>query len=86
MDAITRQKLQVEVKQLHQQLKDKTFFFVTHDINEALYLGDRVMVMNQGNIEQFASPQEVVNHPASEYVKNLIDTVRTNQKLWENLK
>ncbi|WP_297817926.1 ABC transporter ATP-binding protein [uncultured Lactobacillus sp.] len=86
LDAITRQKLQVEVKKLHQQLKEKTFFFVTHDINEALYLGDRVMVMNRGKIEQFASAQEVVNHPASEYVKNLIDTVRTNQKLWEGLK
>lgn len=85
LDAITRQKLQVEVKQLHQQLKDKTFFFVTHDINEALYLGDRVMVMNEGRIEQFAQSREVVNHPASEYVRDLINTVRTNQKLWEGL-
>lgn len=86
LDAITRQNLQEEIKQLHHQLKDKTFFFVTHDINEALFLGDRVMVMNHGRIEQFATPKEVVAQPATEYVKELIGTVRSNQNLWKALK
>ncbi|MBP2058696.1 osmoprotectant transport system ATP-binding protein [Lactobacillus colini] len=79
LDAITRQNLQHEVKALHQKLAKKTFFFVTHDINEALYLGDRVMVMNHGQIEQFDTPDKVANHPATKYVKDLIGTIRENQ-------
>lgn len=86
LDAITRQKLQKEVKDLHQKLKNKTFFFVTHDINEALYLGDRVMIMNHGKIEQFDTPTAVVKYPKTKYVSNLINTVRENQSLWEKLK
>lgn len=86
LDAITRQKLQQELKQLHSELKVKTFFFVTHDINEALFLGDRVMVMNKGKIEQFDSPEKVVAHPSTEYVKQLLGTVRQNKTLWEQFK
>lgn len=85
LDAITRQKLQKEVKDLHQKLENKTFFFVTHDINEALYLGDRVMIMNHGKIEQFDTPMAVVKYPKTEYVSNLINTARENQSLWEEL-
>ncbi|MGQ5708880.1 ABC transporter ATP-binding protein [Lactobacillus sp. PSON] len=86
LDAIIRQDLQQEIKNLHHKLSNKTFFFVTHDINEALYLGDKVMVMNHGKIEQFDTPNEIVNHPKSAYVERLIGTVRENQNLWENLK
>lgn len=83
LDALTRIKLQQELKRIHQQLTDKTFLFVTHDINEALYLGQRVMVMNHGKIEQFASPAEVVHHPATPFVKDLLGTVQQNKDLWE---
>lgn len=86
LDAITRQKLQKEIKTLHRKLKSKTFFFVTHDINEALYLGDRVIIMNHGKIEQFASPKEIVNQSATPYVKELMKTVRTSQAVWEAFK
>lgn len=86
LDAITRQKLQQELKQLHRDLKGKTFFFVTHDINEALFLGDRVIVMNKGKIEQFARPQELVAQPASNYVAELLGTMKQNKVLWEQLK
>lgn len=86
LDAITRQNLQAEIKNLHQKLADKTFFFVTHDINEALFLGDRVMVMNHGQIEQFATPEEVVSNPATDYVAQLLATVRQNKALWERFK
>lgn len=86
LDAITRQSLQKDIKALHEKLPDKTFFFVTHDINEALYLGDRVMVINHGKIEQFASPKQVVDHPASEFVSQLLATIRQNRALWEDLK
>lgn len=84
LDAITKQDLQKAVKKLHQQLPDKTFFFVTHDINEALFLGDRVMVLNNGQIEQFAQPEEIVKHPQTSYVKRLLETVTQNLALWED--
>ncbi len=86
LDAIIRQNLQQEIKALHQNLGDKTFFFVTHDINEALFLGDRVMVMNKGKIEQFDTPEQIVTEPASDYVARLLETVRQNKALWENFK
>lgn len=70
LDALTRIDLQKEIKNLHASLADKTFFFVTHDINEALYLGQRVMVMNRGRLEQFASPETIVQHPASPLLKS----------------
>lgn len=84
LDAITKQDLQKAVKKLHQQLPDKTFFFVTHDINEALFLGDRVMVLNNGQIEQFAQPEEIVKHPQTSYIKRLLETVTQNLALWED--
>lgn len=86
LDAITRQNLQQEIKSLHQKLNDKTFFFVTHDINEALFLGDRVMVMNKGKIEQFDTPEKLVSQPATDYVRQLLGTVHQNEALWENFK
>ena len=72
LDALTRLELQREVKRIHDSLANKTFLFVTHDINEALFLGQRVMVMHGGKIEQFATPEEVVTHPATTFVKELL--------------
>lgn len=85
LDAITRQNLQQEIKSLHQKMSNKTFFFVTHDINEALFLGDRVMVMNHGRIEQFDTPEALVSKPATEYVAQLLGTIKQNKALWEHL-
>ena len=86
LDAITRQNLQQEIKSLHQKLSNKTFFFVTHDINEALFLGDRVMVMNRGKVEQFDTPEKLITQPETEYVRQLLDTVHQNEVLWEHFK
>lgn len=83
LDALTRIELQKQIKQIHQRLAHKTFLFVTHDINEALFLGQRVMVMNHGRIEQFDTPAEVVQHPATPFVKDLLNTVQQNHQLWE---
>lgn len=85
VDAITRYDLQKEIKQIHSQLGDKTFLFVTHDINEAFRLGDRVMIMDQGRISQFDSPQMIVQSPQSEYVKRLLATIYQEEQLWESL-
>lgn len=82
LDALTREELQHEIKRIHESLADKAFMFVTHDINEALYLGSRVMVMHEGRIEQFATPAEIVRQPATQFVKKLLGTVRQNQELW----
>lgn len=71
IDAITRLKLQNELLHLQQKL-GKTILFVTHDIQEAFRLGDRVMVMNEGKLLQFAPPADIVHHPADEFVRSLI--------------
>lgn len=82
LDALTRIELQREIKHIHNTLAGKTFMFVTHDINEALFLGQRVMIMKDGQIEQFATPEEIVRHPATQFVRDLLATTRQNQELW----
>lgn len=82
LDALTRLELQKEIKRIHTSLANKTFMFVTHDINEAFFLGQRVMIMHNGRIEQFAAPTEIINRPATPFVVNLLETVQQNQSLW----
>ena len=82
LDALTRLELQREIKRIHDSLADKTFLFVTHDINEAFFLGQRVMIMHSGKIEQFATPAEIVSQPATPFVRQLLGTVQQNQELW----
>ena len=71
VDEITREQLQKEMKRIHNETKI-TILFVTHDMNEALKLGTKVMVMNQGKIEQYDTPKNILNHPASDYVNQLV--------------
>lgn len=74
IDAINRGKLQDELLSIHRS-SQKTFLFVTHDITEALKLGSRVLVMDQGEIQQFAPPREILRNPANEYVASLMKSV-----------
>jgi osmoprotectant transport system ATP-binding protein len=67
IDPINRAEIQAEFRRLHRQL-GKTVILVTHDIREALLLADRIAVMHQGRIEQFASPTEILTHPATGFV------------------
>lgn len=71
LDPISREQLQRDIKHLHQGIK-KTIVFVTHDIDEALALGDKVCLMKQGQIVQADMPQQLVLHPKSQYVKDFI--------------
>ncbi|MCD8138517.1 MAG: ATP-binding cassette domain-containing protein [Planctomycetaceae bacterium] len=71
VDDITRHELQGEMKRIHAEL-GITIFFITHDIAEAMSLGDKVMVMNEGRIEQFDTPERVLHEPATEYVARLL--------------
>ena len=71
VDAITRASLQDEIKRIHEQT-GITVLFVTHDIDEALDLGDRVLVMEDGRAVQFAPPEEILRAPATEFVNRLV--------------
>lgn len=81
IDAITRLNLQNELARLHREL-GKTVLFVTHDINEAFRLGDRVMVMNEGKLLQFDKPADIVKHPADDFVRTLIESARSQDSFW----
>ena len=73
IDAINREKLQNEMKSIHAKSR-KTYLFVTHDIREAFRLGTKVVIMNQGRIRQYATPEEIVAHPSDPFVEELIRT------------
>ncbi len=81
IDSITRTKLQDELRALHRGL-DKTFLFVTHDIEEAFKLGSRVIIMNEGRICQFDTPREILRAPADGFVRSLVDAARDKEAFW----
>ncbi len=71
LDPMTREVLQNEVKEIQQKL-NKTFVFVTHDMGEALKLADVIIFMENGEIVQMASPEEMLEHPANDHVRNFL--------------
>lgn len=75
LDPITRAQLQDEFLRLRSRLK-KTILFVTHDIDEAIKLGDRIAVMRNGKIVQFAPPATILKAPADPFVKDLVGKER----------
>ncbi len=75
LDPISREQLQDELKELQNKIK-KTIVFVTHDMDEALKIADRIAVMKEGNIEQFATPQELIEHPANPFIRSFIGEER----------
>ncbi|MDD2430239.1 MAG: betaine/proline/choline family ABC transporter ATP-binding protein [Firmicutes bacterium] len=75
LDPITRVQLQDEMKDLQKRL-DKTIIFVTHDIDEAIKVADKIVLMKDGKIVQAASPKEMLKEPANEYVREFIGEER----------
>ena len=71
LDEITKRAMQNELLALQKKL-GMTVVFITHDIREAMKLGDRVLVMEQGKIAQCDTPENVKKNPADEFVKELI--------------
>ncbi len=71
LDAKLRGQVQAELKSI-QRRTSKTFFFVTHDQDEALTMSDRIVVMNKGRVEQDGTPEELYFHPASRFVADFI--------------
>ncbi|MCI9076729.1 MAG: ABC transporter ATP-binding protein [Dorea sp.] len=80
IDAITRGVLQQEVKNLQHKLGN-TILFVTHDVFEAFLLGQKIIVMDRGRVQQFDTPYNIMLHPANEFVKRLITTGDVYDKL-----
>ena len=74
LDAKVRQELRRWLRRLHDQIH-VTSVFVTHDQEEALELADRVVVMNEGRIEQDGTPEDVVEHPATPFVMTFVGAV-----------
>ncbi|MEN9606578.1 MAG: hypothetical protein RL605_406 [Actinomycetota bacterium] len=73
LDLKLREQMQIELKALQREL-GITFIFVTHDQEEALTLSDRVAVFNNGRIEQLGTPEELYDHPKSEFVARFVGT------------
>ena len=71
LDAKLRNEMRAEIIKLRQRI-DTTFMYVTHDQTEAMTLGDRIVIMKDGYIQQIGTPQEVFNHPANLFVAGFI--------------
>jgi glycine betaine/proline transport system ATP-binding protein len=74
LDPLIRRDMQNEVIRLHQEV-GKTMVFITHDLQEALKLGDRILIMRDGEIVQIGSGAEIVAEPADDYVRDFVSDV-----------
>ncbi len=79
LDPITRSQLQDELLFLQSKLK-KTIVFVTHDMDEAVKIADRICIINGGRIVQYDTPEEIMKHPANEYVADFVG----KNRIWAN--
>lgn len=77
LDAKLRVQMRSEIKKLHQKLQT-TFIYVTHDQTEALTMGDRVVVLDKGVIQQAANPEEIYNNPANMFVAGFVGSPQMN--------
>ena len=79
LDPVTRSELQNEIVKLQREYK-KTIVFVTHDMDEAVKLADRICIIQNGRIVQFDKPEEVLKHPANSYVEEFVG----KNRIWGN--
>lgn len=80
VDEITRRSLQQEIARIHRET-GITVLFVTHDISEALRLGTKVLVMANGQRQQYATPEEILRAPATDFVRRLVTNERRTCQL-----
>ena len=78
LDPITRDSLQQLIKRLQKEL-GKTVVFVTHDMDEALALADRIVIMDKGRVVQFDAPENILQNPANAFVESLLGEDRLNE-------
>ncbi|SES26206.1 glycine betaine/L-proline ABC transporter ATP-binding protein [Psychrobacillus sp. OK032] len=74
LDPLIRKDMQNELLQLHSDM-GKTFIFITHDLDEALRIGDRIALMKDGEIVQIGTPEEILMSPSNEYVERFVEDV-----------
>lgn len=74
LDPLIKRDMQDELLELHGSMK-KTIIFITHDLDEALRIGDRIALMKDGSIVQLGTPEEILMHPSNEYVERFIEGV-----------
>lgn len=77
LDAKLRVQMRSEIKKLHEKLQT-TFIYVTHDQTEALTMGDRIVVLDKGVIQQVASPDEIYNNPQNTFVAGFVGSPQMN--------
>ena len=77
LDAKLRNQMRAEIIKLRQRI-NSTFVYVTHDQTEAMTLGDRIVIMKDGRVQQIGTPQEVFDHPANLFVAGFIGTPQMN--------
>ena len=78
LDPITRDALQKLVKRLQKEM-GKTIVFVSHDMDEALSLADRIVIMKKGHVEQFDTPENILKNPKSKYVEDMLGQEKLNE-------
>ena len=71
LDVANREIMKAELKSIQKKF-NATMLFITHDQEEAFFLSDRIMVMDEGNVEQLATPLEIYRNPASDYVRSFV--------------
>ena len=74
LDPLIRVQMQDELIAIQQEMK-KTIVFITHDLSEAIKLGDRIAIMRDGEIVQVGTPEDILTHPANEYVEDFVESV-----------
>ncbi|MBM6850684.1 ATP-binding cassette domain-containing protein [Oscillibacter valericigenes] len=80
VDEITRGQLQEEILRIHRE-SGITILFVTHDIAEALKLGTHTLVIDKGTVQQCAQPEEILRHPATDFVRELVEPQRRRDSI-----
>ncbi len=80
LDPLIRRDMQNEVIRLHHEV-GKTMVFITHDLSEALKLGDRILIMRDGNLVQIGTGDELVGAPADDYVRDFVSDVNRSHVL-----
>ncbi|MCM3156939.1 glycine/proline betaine ABC transporter ATP-binding protein OpuAA [Bacillus subtilis] len=80
LDPLIRKDMQDELLDLHDNV-GKTIIFITHDLDEALRIGDRIVLMKDGNIVQIGTPEEILMNPSNEYVAKFVEDVDLSKVL-----
>ncbi len=80
LDPLNRTDMQDQLLDIQERLH-KTIIFISHDLNEALKLGDHIMIMRDGEVVQTGTPEDILTHPANEYVEEFIENVDRSKVL-----